>query len=87
MAADRGLPSDPPPGTDPARVDAARVDAARVDAARRALRCGALAELRAATRDPLTPGRFLRNVAGAWERTAFRFPNDPVVAEWELCGR
>lgn len=77
LAADRGLPSDPPPGTDPAQVDAAR----------RALRCGALAELRAATRDPLTPGRFLRNVAGAWERTAFRFPNDPVVAERELCGR
>ncbi|WP_159050082.1 hypothetical protein [Streptomyces sp. MMG1533] len=77
LAADRGLPSDPPPGVDPAQIDAAR----------RALRCGALAELRAATRDPLTPGRFLRNVTGAWERTSFRFPNDPVVAERELCGR
>jgi arabinofuranosyltransferase len=77
LAADRGVPADPPPGTDPARIDAAR----------RALRCGALAELRAATRDPLTPGRFVRNVAGAWERTAFRFPNDPVVAERKVCGR
>ncbi|WSQ09327.1 hypothetical protein OG604_16970 [Streptomyces sp. NBC_01231] len=76
LAADHGLPADPPPGTDPALIDAAR----------RALRCGALAELRAATRDPLTPGRFLRNVAGAWERTAFRFPNDPVRAERALCG-
>lgn len=77
LAADRGIPSDPPPGTDPAQVAAAR----------RALRCGALAELRAATRDPLTPGRFVRNVAGAWERTAFRFPNDPVAAERKVCGR
>ncbi|WLW54874.1 hypothetical protein [Streptomyces sp. YU58] len=77
LAADRGVPADPPPGTDPARTDAAR----------RALRCGALAELRAATRDPLTPGRFVRNVAGAWERTAFRFPNDPLVAERKVCGR
>ncbi|WP_051852668.1 hypothetical protein [Streptomyces aureocirculatus] len=58
----------------------------RVAAARRALRCGALAELRAATRAPLTPGRFLRNVAGAPERTSFRFPNDPVRAERQLCG-
>jgi arabinofuranosyltransferase len=77
LAADRGLPADPPPGTDPAQIDAAR----------RALRCGALADLRAATRDPLTPGRFLRNLAGAWQRTAFRFPNDPVRAERALCGR
>ncbi|MFH8986753.1 hypothetical protein [Streptomyces sp. NPDC017940] len=58
----------------------------RVAAARRALRCGALAELRAATRAPLTPGRFLDNVTGAVERTSFRFPNDPVRAERRLCG-
>lgn len=62
------------------------IDPAGVAAARRALDCGPLAELRAATRDPLTPGRFLRNVTGAWDRTAFRFPNDPVQAERELCG-
>lgn len=62
------------------------IDPAGVAAARRALDCGPLAELRAATRDPLTPGRFLRNVTGAWDRTAFRFPNDPVRAERELCG-
>ncbi|GGN54542.1 hypothetical protein GCM10011579_013710 [Streptomyces albiflavescens] len=76
LAADRGDPAVLPPGLDPARVTAAR----------RALRCGALAELRSATRDPLTPGRFLRNVAGSWERTSFRFPDDPVEAERELCG-
>lgn len=62
------------------------LDPAGVAAARRALDCGPLAELRAATRDPMTPGRFLRNVTGVWERTSFRFPNDPVLAERQLCG-
>ncbi len=76
LAADRGVPGALPARTDPAQVAAAR----------RALRCGALAELNSATRGALTPGRFLRNATGAWERTAFRFPNDPVRAEKELCG-
>ncbi|GGO55395.1 hypothetical protein [Streptomyces lasiicapitis] len=67
-------------------VPPAEMDSARVAAARRALNCGALAELRSATRAPLTAGRFLHNVAGALERTSFRFPNDPVRAERELCG-
>ncbi|MVO84583.1 hypothetical protein GPA10_07300 [Streptomyces sp. p1417] len=58
----------------------------RVAAARRALRCGALAELRSATRGALTPGRFFRNVVGAPGRTSFRFPNDPLRAERQLCG-
>ncbi|MEU2558727.1 hypothetical protein ABZ626_05205 [Streptomyces longispororuber] len=75
IVADRGT-DDLPPGLDPARVAAAR----------RALACGPLAELRAATRAPLTAGRFLRNAAGALERTSFRFPNDPVRAERKLCG-
>ncbi|MET7363869.1 hypothetical protein ABZS76_36235 [Streptomyces sp. NPDC005562] len=64
-----------------------RLDPARVDAARRALRCGRLAELRAATRAPMTAGRFWHNLTGAVQRTSFRFPNDPVRAERELCGR
>jgi arabinofuranosyltransferase len=76
LAADRGVPGALPARTDPAQVAAAR----------RALRCGALAELNSATRGALTPGRFLRNATGAWERTTFRFPNDPVRAEKELCG-
>ncbi|MET9561675.1 hypothetical protein [Streptomyces tauricus] len=59
---------------------------AEVAAARRALRCGALAELDGAVRGRLTVGRFLRNVAGAWERTSFRFPNDAGRAAGELCG-
>ncbi|WP_413757313.1 hypothetical protein [Streptomyces sp. MMBL 11-3] len=62
------------------------VDRGEVAAARRALRCGGLAELNASARAPLTAGRFLRNVAGAPHRTSFRFPNDPVRAERELCG-
>ncbi|MFE0178606.1 hypothetical protein ACFWZ2_40515 [Streptomyces sp. NPDC059002] len=74
IVAERGTA--PPAGLDPARVDAAR----------RALRCGPFAELRAATRDPLTAGRFWHNLTGAVERTAFRFPNDPVRAEREACG-
>ncbi|MYY84031.1 hypothetical protein GT044_22665 [Streptomyces sp. SID335] len=76
IVAERGA-ADVPEGLDPERVDAAR----------RALRCGPLAELRAATRAPLTMGRFWRNLTGAMERTSFRFPNDPVRAERQLCGR
>ncbi|EPH44160.1 putative Terminal beta-(1-_2)-arabinofuranosyltransferase [Streptomyces aurantiacus JA 4570] len=64
----------------------AGMDPARVAAARRALGCGPLAELRAATRAPLTPRRFLLNVSGAFERTSFRFPNDPLRAERQMCG-
>ncbi|WP_369243768.1 hypothetical protein [Streptomyces sp. R41] len=75
LAADRGDAADLPSGLDPAHVNAAR----------HALRCGPLADLQAATRDPLTPGRFLRNLAGSWARTSFRFPSDPVTAERELC--
>ncbi|MFE0132916.1 hypothetical protein ACFWY6_15305 [Streptomyces sp. NPDC059037] len=64
----------------------AGLDPAGVAAARRALGCGQLAELRAATRAPMTPDRFWRNITGSWERTSFRFPNDPVLAEKKLCG-
>ncbi|MFG2496864.1 hypothetical protein ACGFSB_01395 [Streptomyces sp. NPDC048441] len=64
----------------------AGLDPAGVAAARRALGCGPLAELRAATRDPMTPGRFWHNITGSWDRTSFRFPNDPVQAERQLCG-
>ncbi|MEU5698761.1 hypothetical protein [Streptomyces aurantiacus] len=76
LAADRGVRGELPAGAEPVQVAAAR----------RALRCGGLAELNAAARSRLTTGRFLRNLAGAWERTSFRFPNDPVRAERELCG-
>ncbi|MEV7196339.1 hypothetical protein AB0N81_31755 [Streptomyces sp. NPDC093510] len=80
IVAERGAPGLP------AELLPAGLAPDRVEAARRALRCGPLAELRDATRAPLTAGRFLRNLTGAVERTAFRFPNDPVRAERELCG-
>ncbi|MEV5440050.1 hypothetical protein AB0K80_29195 [Streptomyces sp. NPDC052682] len=73
--ADHGDGRHLPPGTDRGAVAAAR----------HALSCGALAELRHATRDPLTPARFLANLTGAWDRTTFRFPADPRRAERELC--
>ncbi|MFE9681752.1 hypothetical protein [Streptomyces sp. NPDC006285] len=76
LAADRGVVGGRPGWVDPGQVAAAR----------RALRCGGLAELNASVRGVMTPGRFLRNVAGSWERTAFRFPPDPERAERELCG-
>lgn len=53
--------------------------------ARRALRCGAAAELGAATRAPLTPGRFWSNLTGAWGRTFVEIPRDPEVAARRLC--
>ncbi|MFI6941914.1 hypothetical protein ACIBI4_21795 [Streptomyces sp. NPDC050418] len=75
IIADRGA-AELPRGTDPLAVASAR----------RALRCGALAELREATHAPLTVGRFVANLTGSVERTTFRFPTDPAVAERELCG-
>ncbi|MFC7305445.1 hypothetical protein ACFQVC_14585 [Streptomyces monticola] len=75
IIADRGA-DELPPGADPLKVAAAR----------NALRCPPLTDLRTATTAPLTPARFLDNLTGAWSRTAFRFPNDPVEAERELCG-
>jgi arabinofuranosyltransferase len=52
-----------------------------VAAASRALQCPALRELDASVRAPLTPERFWANLTGAWERTAMRFPRDPVLAD------
>jgi arabinofuranosyltransferase len=57
-----------------------------VAAARAALGCGALRDLLHAVEDPLTPGRFLRNVELAGELTALRVPAVPAVAQHELCG-
>ena len=58
-----------------------------VAAARHALRCGALADLRDTTRDPLTVGRFWSNLTGAIGRTRLAVPRDPFAAEREFCGR
>jgi arabinofuranosyltransferase len=72
-----------PPGT----PVPAGVDPARVRAARHALACGPLADLQASVRAPLTPARFWHNLTGAWSRTAFRYPDDPLRAEQTLCRR
>jgi hypothetical protein len=65
----------PAPGIDPAELAAAR----------HALRCGDIAELQHAVRDPMTPGRFFRNLTGSVSRTFMRFPGDPIEAEREYC--
>lgn len=71
--------------TDPGTAVPAGLDPARVTAARHALRCGRLAELQASVRQPLTASRFWRNLRGAWSRTGFRYPGDPIAAERALC--
>ncbi|GAB2741579.1 hypothetical protein [Streptomyces bullii] len=73
-----------PPEADLLRAGTSREDVA---AARAALECGRLAELRESVRAPLTAERFWRNLTGALERTAFRFPRSPAAAERELCGK
>jgi len=73
---------DPPPprSADPAVVAEQR---RRIVAA---LGCGRLADLRAAYTQPLTPGRFVRNVVRAPLLHGFRFSRVPEVAQHELCG-
>jgi arabinofuranosyltransferase len=70
---------------DPATVPQ-HVDAAAVDAVRRALGCGALAELEAATTDRLTPARFVRNIRAAIRLRELRIPSDPGAADARFCG-
>jgi arabinofuranosyltransferase len=60
--------------------------AVRVEAARRALRCGDLEKVLAATALPMSPHRFLANLRLALTLNGFRMPPDPVAAERALCG-
>lgn len=64
-------------------VPADEVDRAR--AARSALACDPLSELDLAITRPLTPRRFLDNLAAAPRLTALRFPSDPQAAVDALC--
>ncbi|MGR7000136.1 hypothetical protein ACU686_22125 [Yinghuangia aomiensis] len=64
----------------------AAVTPASLAAARHALGCGDLRELLASVREPLTASRFLRNLTGAYHRTALRIPRDPFAAEAKFCG-
>ncbi|WP_406294264.1 hypothetical protein OG948_05420 [Embleya sp. NBC_00888] len=70
-----------PPGIDPIRIAAARYTLTCGTADR-----GRLKELRDSVRAPMSWRRFAANLAGAPARTAFRFPNDPIVAARQICG-
>ena len=52
-----------------------------VAAASRALQCPAIRELEDSVSAPLTWSRFWANLVGAPERTALRYPRDPVLTE------
>jgi arabinofuranosyltransferase len=65
---------------------APEIDPTDVAAARRALECGALEELRQATRASLDGGRFVSNLTGAIGRTRLVVPRDPKDAERKFCG-
>ncbi|MEO8548727.1 MAG: hypothetical protein ABI678_02090, partial [Kofleriaceae bacterium] len=70
------------PGVDPALVGTTPES---VRAARHAMTCGALAELLASAREPMTASRFWANLTGALARTRLEFPSDPIEAERALC--
>jgi arabinofuranosyltransferase len=72
---------------DPAAAVPDGVPAPAVAAARRALGCGPLRDLQAATTDRLTVSRFVRNMGLSIRLRNFRFPSDPTAAEARLCGR
>jgi arabinofuranosyltransferase len=72
---------------DPAAPVPDGVSPSDVEAARRALHCGGLHDLEAATTAPLTPARFVRNIRLAIQLRDFRFPSDPHAAEARFCGR
>lgn len=74
-----GAPSVPLPPGGPSREE--------TSAARRALRCGAVAELVAAARAPMSPSRFFENMGVAVRTYGVRFPASPVAAAEELCGK
>jgi arabinofuranosyltransferase len=58
---------------------------AAISAARRVLRCGDMAEVIAAAREPLTAQRFLANLGVAVRLHGARWSADPAVAERQLC--
>lgn len=57
-----------------------------VEAARQALACGDLASLLGAIEQPLTLGRFARNIGLAWTQRDLRAPADPHAARARFCG-
>lgn len=77
IVADYGDPSAPTPQG---------IDAGQLAAARAALGCGALAQVQASARAPMTLGRFLSNLWHAADNTELTLPADPYAAEAEFCG-
>jgi arabinofuranosyltransferase len=76
-------------GTRPVRVaDDGRIVLTRRDlaAAEHARRCGRLGAYLDGIHAPLTPSRFVRNVAASLPNTTFRVPVDPHAAEARFCG-
>lgn len=67
-------------------IDMRNLDPAKVTAARNALKCAEIAELREATRAPMSWSRFWDNLTGAFSRTSLRIPTDPIEAEKKFCG-
>ncbi len=55
-------------------------------AAERTMACGQLADYLDGIHEPLTPGRFLRNVVDSVANTRLRLSPDPQVAEDQMCG-
>ena len=70
-----GAPAGTPGGTEEAAVGVARA----------ALACEPLRALLRAVEAPLTPGRFVANVAAARRLTALRVPADPQAARRQVC--
>ncbi|WP_436785906.1 hypothetical protein [Yinghuangia sp. YIM S10712] len=66
-------------------IDMRNLDAAKIAAARNALRCAEIAELRRATREPMSWSRFWKNLTGAFPRTSLRIPTNPIEAEKKFC--
>lgn len=62
------------------------VDPADVAAARHALTCGGLADLVAASREPMSVSRFFDNLTSAVGRARLVVPTDPQQAEQKFCG-
>ena len=81
---DEDLPPPSPSGLIP--VTEGEELAEQIAWARAALACPAIQRLQEATSDPLTPGRFLSNLAHAADNTRMRIPADPRTAYRRFCG-
>jgi arabinofuranosyltransferase len=66
-------------------AEAAADEDAKITAARRTLGCEPLSTLVAAVREPMSPGRFIANLKGAFYFHTLRIPPDPFEAEETFC--